>query len=1664
MAGTDKRIDTTVVTKFDAINVDQVQKSMQAILDVVNKLPDTTKRADGTIKSLIEGIRKVNQAVAEGQTGNADWLSGMKEVQNILRSINLSKSALKLFDDNQITKIREVTNAVSASAKAIREFQFAQGVVSGTTGNGANTKQLDSYLKKLQEIRTVLAAPKRQGGQSEYLGVSLQQADAEISRLTKMRQEVDALEAARKEAARQEANRQKGSQQGYDAAQRGYERAQGRAQFAATPEGQAAAEAKSREETMRNLQARLKLSTGEGAASLLLIQGALMANATVLNAITGAFSAAIGFSVQFEAALRNVQAVVGTTNGEMGELQSTIMKVATNTKFGTLEVAEAALSLGQAGLTVKQINDSLASVVTLATASGTTIANAVDLVTSVIGVFDKGAGDVADVANKITQAANGSRVSVEKLALGFQYAGNTASQLGISFEEVTAAMAAMSNAGIKSGSTMGTGLRQFLVEVQKPSEDFIKIMTRLGLTMDDLDFKSKGFAGVLQTLRDAGFVASDAISSFDVRGAAAFNALLARPDDFNNQLQSLSNSTAAMKANEIQMNSLSAQGSRLVNVLGNLVSTGLEPTTQGLTQVTRLLGDMLSSVTENTTALAIMGTVLAGLVGGAVFFGIAQLAAGIASVISLLATMATGATVAGVALGSIAAVSGVVGLAIAAVAGGYALYKANVEDATTAVEKATEGFNRAKGAAQEKEEALRLLDNRIDLLSARENTLRGDSEAMSRQFDEAKEAMAKMGFQVDSSSSSFDGLLSRLREVRSELKQLQALDMSIALNKAVEKVSSLTRLQEEQKDKLKGGFFRENLSSALDPNKMTPTGPNNALLNSIKDPKDREIAIQAGRDLNANKLDSVALAQLSSILDRNRGNMNGDSRGTADNLMKSITDLQITTKDLLAATVERDSIDKSKRGGALFDRTADVLKDRFGLDLQGLSSKSESLVPNARKTLLESGGATDEVSVNRQVQADLAVERKRVEGIVDKARQIARELGGSEADVLGVISRINTLGTQRESALGEGYRKDTDQAKASLKANYPKQLNDATMDLINARISGKRMQPGDEDRGIEILRAQNKNKFDSETLGMELNSPTYKVMAESSKATLEVEITKFREKVQASLRQIGSQQANLESKGWQAMADAEMRQAKASRSRASGQMDLEQISDLMDDGLGHIAKAKEYEVKALNERIERDRGKGNVSKEVEQSFQNQRDALNEKYDAATQQYLATYTGVIQNSIKVFYDLATKIKSIDARIKAVTNESTDRLYAGDAAIRSSDITNSINNGSVSGLRRTEVDKFYSAREREQLDLNQVIRQQTENTLKMAQAGALRTELQGSLDKSRTGLSDAQATKAEILSRNGGDQGTITNSADLSKLKEVDEVITQLTKDVPDGEKKIEDLTKRIYDLRDAASALDARRAGLEPSPEAALNVENFNAALERSLDVYAKMVDRQDTFKILEDGAVGALGGVQSAFANAATEIVTRTNTIGGAFRSMAANIIKSMLQVLSQALALQAVKGILGMFMGGGSPLAGTTGGADYSLTSVASSSGLGLKLPGMATGGIVGGGIQGKDSVPTMLMPGEGVLNTKAVRAVGEDFVHALNSQSDAAVTRSSSLASKAATAKTADGGTVNVYVVSPDQAQGMGPNDVVVTMTQDMMNNGPFKKLVKQVAVGTL
>lgn len=543
---------------------------------------------------------------------------------------------------------------------------------------------------------------------------------------------------------------------------------------------------------------------GDGGANIMLIQAGLMANYQVLGGLQNLFSGAVSAAVEFDAALRQLQAISAATRNEMAQLKTSLIEVAQGSKFSATEVAQASVLLAQAGLSVSEIQSTMASVIALATASGSELKKSVDVMTSVLSVFDMSADKSDDIANKLTAALNLSKLDIDKMALGLQYAGNAAADAGIDFDELVSSLSAMANAGIRSGSTLGTGLRQLFVDIQKPSENFKKVLDRLGITLDQVSIRSQGFEGVLRNLQDKGFTVADAFQSFQIRSASAFAALSNNIDVFHDMQLAIDGTNAALEANEVQMESLAVQYDHFKTNLGIIAAEGLKPlllvardTFKGMSEGMEEMDKSSGTLKVAFTALgAVMLTIATARIG-AMLGGLIKLGGGFAGLTTLtvahraatlhsagaLSLWAAGARGAAVASGALAAGLTLlrftpillgIGLAVAA----FGAFKTESEKLNDALDEAKTKSNEAGEALGRSKQNLEKVDKAIATLAERYGRLSTHSTELSDHVRELARDFREQGVDISELlGKPIDALIERLKVLRTEMSMEYRLNI-----------------------------------------------------------------------------------------------------------------------------------------------------------------------------------------------------------------------------------------------------------------------------------------------------------------------------------------------------------------------------------------------------------------------------------------------------------------------------------------------------------------------------------------------------------------------------------------------------------------------------------------------------------------------------------------------------------------------------------------------------------------------------------------------------------------------------------------------------------------------------------------------------------------------
>lgn len=355
------------------------------------------------------------------------------------------------------------------------------------------------------------------------------------------------------------------------------------------------------------------VASGRGAIGNILspgYAGAALARTTVYGAAAaaayGIFNVAeqsLSGVVELQDEFAKLQAISNSTDEQMVKLKNSIFDVGTTSRYSLTDILKMSQTLAQAGVNAADMKDVLKSVTTLATASGSTPDEAVQLVTSALGAFQLQGSEAARVADLMTAALNRTKLTVQQTGQAIQYVGSTAYEQNISLEQMLATIGAVAQGGVKSGSTIGTGFRQFLVDLQDPSKKLNEQLTNLKLTSKDVDVSVRGLPAVLETLRDAGFGASQAYDGLEKRAAAFYLTAKNNIDVMDNLQLSFAQSGAAITANDRAMNSLSAQWQRFKNLLQEGFADHMNQTMVTLQNIVTLLADHIEQMNKAAEAL-----------------------------------------------------------------------------------------------------------------------------------------------------------------------------------------------------------------------------------------------------------------------------------------------------------------------------------------------------------------------------------------------------------------------------------------------------------------------------------------------------------------------------------------------------------------------------------------------------------------------------------------------------------------------------------------------------------------------------------------------------------------------------------------------------------------------------------------------------------------------------------------------------------------------------------------------------------------------------------------------------------------------------------------------------------------------------------------------------
>lgn len=316
-------------------------------------------------------------------------------------------------------------------------------------------------------------------------------------------------------------------------------------------------------------------------------QGAINVIKSVGKTITG-----------FQQANTNLAAILGTTRDKITELTDSAIKIGPAFGRAPEEVTQLQTELAKLGFTIPEVIAAQEAIITLANATGETLAKSAEVAAATLNGFNLEATETGRIVDVIAEAANRSSLDLEKFSVAMATVAPAANQAGFSIEQTTALIGILSDRGLDA-STAGTALRSIFIDLAKTGQTFEQAMAEINASTNKTGTAFKLFgeraAGSAVILAEAGAETDRLTEALNNAGGAAEKVA-------NEQLDTLSGS----------ISKLSASWDAFVLSIDKgdgIISRGLKSATGALTQFLNILSgnDEFSNFQKDLDAIAKSG-------------------------------------------------------------------------------------------------------------------------------------------------------------------------------------------------------------------------------------------------------------------------------------------------------------------------------------------------------------------------------------------------------------------------------------------------------------------------------------------------------------------------------------------------------------------------------------------------------------------------------------------------------------------------------------------------------------------------------------------------------------------------------------------------------------------------------------------------------------------------------------------------------------------------------------------------------------------------------------------------------------------------------------------------------------------------------------------------
>ena len=205
---------------------------------------------------------------------------------------------------------------------------------------------------------------------------------------------------------------------------------------------------------------------------------------------------------EFGNAISQLGGYLDINGTQLEDMSQQALKWGKDTQFSATEAANAMNELAKGGMTQAQISGgAMEATMQLAAAGSLDMAQAAETAVQAIKTFRLPADQASKVADALAGAANKSTAEVTDLAQGFKYVGGWASMANWNINDVSGALALLSDHGLQS-EMAGTALRNVMQRLAAPTTTAAKLMNQYGFSVRDSNGQMVSAVEMVQRLND----------------------------------------------------------------------------------------------------------------------------------------------------------------------------------------------------------------------------------------------------------------------------------------------------------------------------------------------------------------------------------------------------------------------------------------------------------------------------------------------------------------------------------------------------------------------------------------------------------------------------------------------------------------------------------------------------------------------------------------------------------------------------------------------------------------------------------------------------------------------------------------------------------------------------------------------------------------------------------------------------------------------------------------------------------------------------------------------------------------------------------------------------------------------------------------------------------